>query len=117
MITQACLLLLQTVFLELEEFPGASQAGLFQKDLLEVFRQRHFLQADSPKALNHLLTLNPLTSLQVPSWEEHYLITLLQELLRLGKEYFGNTHFAEGVRDTLQDMPDAKQTQFLDWLK
>lgn len=30
-----------------------------------------------------------------------------QELLRLGKEYFGNTHFAEGVRDTLQDMPDC----------
>ena len=40
-----------------------------------------------------------------------------QELLRLGKEYFGNTHFAEKVGDTLQDMPDAEQTQFLDWLK
>jgi hypothetical protein len=63
-----------------------------------------------------LLTVDPLTSLQVPPWEEHHLITLLQELYRLGKEYFGNANFAEGVRDILQDMPASEQTQFMEWL-
>ena len=60
--------------------------------------------------------MDPLSSLQVPPWEEHHLITLLQELHRLGKEYFGNTHFAEGVSDTLQEMPATERTQFMDWL-
>ena len=115
--TQACLLLVQAVYMDIEDLLGGRQAGLFEKDITEVFRQWHFPQADSPKAVKHLLSLDPLTSLQVPPWEEHHLITLLQELYRLGKEYFGNTNFAQGVRDILQDMPAAEQSQFLDWLQ
>ena len=115
--TQACLLLLQTIYMDIEDLLGGRQAALFQKDITEVFRQWHFPQADSPTAVKHLLTLEPLTALQVPPWEEHHLITLLQELYRLGKEYFGNTNFAEGVRDILQDMPAADLAQFLEWLK
>jgi hypothetical protein len=114
--TQACLLLLQTVYIDVEDLLGARQAGLFQKDITNVFRQWHFPQADSPEAVNQLLTIDPLTTLQVPPWEEHHLITLLQELYRLGKAYFGNANFAEGVRDILQDMPATDQTQFIDWL-
>jgi hypothetical protein len=113
---QACILLLQMVFIDIEDLLGTRQAGLFQKDLVEIFRQWHFPQANSPEAVNHLLTMDPLSSLQVPPWEEHHLITLLQELHRLGKEYFGNTHFAEGVSDTLQEMPATDRTQFMDWL-
>jgi hypothetical protein len=116
-VTQACLLLLQTVAIEIEDLFGARQAGLFQKDLAAMFQQKQFPQTNSPEAIKHLLTLDPLSSLQVPAWEEHHLITLLQELHRLGKQYFGNTSFAEGVRDILEDMPDADRNQFLDWLK
>lgn len=115
--TQACLLLLQTIAIEIEDLLGARQAGLFQKDLVAVFRQWHFPQANSPEAVNHLLTMDPLASLQVPPWEEHHLTTLLQELYRLGKQYFGNTNFSEGVGDILQDMPAGERTQFLNWLK
>ncbi|HEY9694517.1 MAG TPA: Npun_F0813 family protein [Oculatellaceae cyanobacterium] len=115
--TQACLLVLQTIALEIEDLLGARQAGLFQKDLIAVFRQWHFPQANSPEAVNHLLTMDPLASLQVPPWEEHHLTTLLQELYRLGKQYFGNTNFSEGVGDILQDMPAADRTQFINWLK
>ncbi|MFP4119554.1 Npun_F0813 family protein [Coleofasciculus sp.] len=115
--TQACLLLLQTVYLDVEDLLGNRQAGLFQKDITEVFQQWHFPQADSPEAVNHLLTVDPLNTLQVPPWEEHHLITLLQELYRLGKEYFGNANFAEGVGDILQDMPANEQSQFMEWLK
>jgi hypothetical protein len=42
---------------------------------------------------------------------------LLQELHRLGKSYFGNTDFAEGVSDVLEDMPTQDRNQFIDWLK
>lgn len=115
--TQACLLLLQTVYLDVEDLLGNRQAGLFQKDITEVFQQWHFPQADSPEAVNHLLTVDPLNTLQVPPWEEHHLITLLQELYRLGKEYFGNGNFAEGVGDVLQDMPATEQSQFMEWIK
>lgn len=115
--TQACLLLLQTVYIDIEDLLGARQAGLFQKDITNIFRQWKFPQADKPEAVNHLLTIDPLTTLQVPPWEEHHLITLLQELHRLGKEYFGNTNFAEGVSDILQDMPASERTQFIEWLQ
>ena len=115
--TQACLLVLQTIALEIEDLLGSRQAGLFQKDLVAVFRQWHFPQANSPEAVNHLLTMDPLASLQVPPWEEHHLTTLLQELYRLGKQYFGNTNFSEGVGDILQDMPAGDRTQFISWLK
>jgi hypothetical protein len=115
--TQACLLLVQTVYMDVEDLLGSRQAGLFHKDITEVFRQWHFPQAETPQAVQHLLTRDPLTALQLPPWEEHHLITLLQELYRLGKEYFGNTNFASGVRDVLQDMPSAEQAQFIEWLQ
>ncbi len=116
-LTQACLLLLQAVFLDIEDLLGTRQAGLFQKDLIAVFRQWQFPQANTPEAVNHLLTMEPLNSLQMPVWEEHHLITLLQELYRLGKQYFGNTNFAQEVGDILQDMPPADRALFKDWLK
>jgi hypothetical protein len=103
--------------MDVEDLLGSRQAGLFQKDITNVFRQWHFPQADSPEAVEHLLKIDPLTTLQVPPWEEHHLITLLQELYRLGKAYFGNANFAEGVRDILQDMPAAEQAQFIEWLQ
>ncbi len=114
--TQAAILLLQAVYVDVEDLLGARQAGLFQKDLTEQLRQWHFPGADSPSAVKQLLTIDPLTSLQVPPWEEHHLITLLQELYRLGKAYFGNSNFAQGVKDTLQDMPADVQKQFIEWI-
>lgn len=114
--TQACLLLLQTVYIDVEDLLGGRQAGLFQKEITNIFKQWHFPQAETPEAVKQLLTVDPLSSLQIPSWEEHHLITLLQELYRLGKEYFGNVNFADGVRDILQDMPVNEQTQFMEWL-
>ena len=115
--TQACLLLLQTVYIDVEDLLGARQAGLFQKEIANIFRQWHFPQADSPQAVNNLLTFDPLTTLQIPPWEEHHIVTLLQELHRLGKEYFGNTNFAEGISDILQDMPATEQAHFIEWLQ
>ncbi|WP_416669066.1 Npun_F0813 family protein [Egbenema bharatensis] len=114
---QACLLLLQAVYIDIEDLLGARQVGAFQKEITDVFRRCQFPQADSPTAVNQLLTLDPLTSSSVPPWQEHHLNTLLQELYRLGKQHFGNASFTERVMDVLQDMPMRERGQFMSWLK
>ena len=114
---QGCLLLLQAVYFDVEDLLGARQAASFQKDIAKVFQQGNFPQADSPDAIKNWLTVSPLQNHKAPPWQEQHLKTLLQELHRLGKSYFGDTAFAEGVSEVLQDMPAPDRTQFLDWLK
>ena len=113
---QACLLLLQAIYFDVEDLLGPRQAGSFQKDISDVFRQWKFPQTDSADAINQLLTQDPLESTQMPSWQEHHLNTLMQELHRLGKGYFGNASFTERAIDALQDMPDSERKQFISWL-
>jgi hypothetical protein len=113
---KASLLMLQSVFIDIEDLLGGRQAGLFQKDLAEVFKQWHFPQAETPDAVKYLLTVDPLKAAQIPPWQEHHLNTLLQELHRLGKAYFGNTTFVERAVDTLQDLPGGDRNQFQAWL-
>ncbi|MBD3882105.1 hypothetical protein IFO70_10075 [Phormidium tenue FACHB-886] len=114
---QAALLLLQAVYLDIEDLLGARQISTFQKEIAAVFQQWRFPQTQSPDAIQHLLTVDPLASLQVPLWQEHHLNTLLQELYRLGKQHFGNATFTQRVMDALQDMPSKDRSQFLNWLK
>jgi len=113
----ACLLLLQAVYIDIEDLLGSRQLDLFEKEITNVFKQWRFPKADTPKAISELLTVDPLASLQVPPWEEHHLNTLLQELYRLGKDHFGNASFTGRVMDTLQDMPDSDRQSFLAWLE
>lgn len=116
--TQACLLLLQAVYLDAEDFLGNRQAEKLKQDLIKVFTQYNFPNAASADAVGYLLTVDPLdANAKVPSWDEHHLIKLLQELYRLGKDYFGNANFAQGVAELLQDIPKMERQQFLDWLK
>ena len=114
---QAVLLLLQAVYLDIEDLLGAKQAGTFQKEITTVFQQGRFPQADSPDAINQLLTVDPLAFLQIPPWQEHHLNMLLQELYRIGKQHFGNASFTKRVMDVLQDMPLGDRNQFVSWLK
>ncbi|PSB67758.1 hypothetical protein C7B61_04490 [filamentous cyanobacterium CCP1] len=114
---QACLLLLQAVYIDIEDLLGARQVGAFQKEITDVFHQWRFPQADSPNAVKHLLTVDPLASSVVPPWQEHHLNTLLQELYRLGKQHFGNASFTERVMDALHDMPAKERSQFMSWLR
>ncbi len=114
--TKACLLLMQTVYFDIEDMLGSRQAKLFQKDITNIFSQWNFPQADSPKAVNRLLTDDPIEGMKIPQWEEHHLITLLQELYRLGKEYFGTDNFAKGIGEILLDLPGGEKKQFVEWL-
>ncbi len=113
---KACLLMLQAVYVDVEDLLGGRQAGLFQKDIADVFKQWNFPQADSADAVKHWLTVDPFEVAQLPAWQEHHLNTLLQELHRLGKSFFGNTTFVERAIDSLQDLSDGDRTQFQAWL-
>lgn len=115
--TVACLLLLQTVYFDVEDLLGGRQAKKFEEDMEKVFKQWHFPKTENAAAIKALFEGDPIdNSAIVPPWEEHHLITLLQELHRIGKEYFGNTTFAEGTREILVDLPGEKQQKFLQWL-
>lgn len=115
-LVRGCLLMLQAVSIDVEDLLGHRQAGLFQKDLADVFKQWRFPQADTADAVKYVLTMDPLGSAQLPIWQEHHLNTLLQELHRLGKSYFGNTSFAPRALDALQDLPAAELSLFRGWL-
>jgi hypothetical protein len=113
---QAAMLLLQTVYFDIEDLLGSRQLAAFEKDITNIFKQWHFPQAESKEAVSQLLTVDPLATPQLPQWQEHHLNTLLQELHRLGKAYFGNESFVERAVDALQDLPDSERNQFKSWL-
>jgi hypothetical protein len=115
-LVRGCILMLQAVSIDVEDLLGHRQAGLFQKDVVDVFKQWRFPQADTPDAVKYVLTMDPLGSAQLPIWQEHHLNTLLQELHRIGKSYFGNTSFAPRALEALQDLPTAELAIFQGWL-
>ncbi|MEO0407583.1 MAG: Npun_F0813 family protein [Cyanobacteria bacterium P01_A01_bin.135] len=116
-LVQACLLLLQAVYIDIEDLLGDRQLSIFEQELLDLFKTKQFPGAETPDAANQLLTIDPLATLQVPPWREGHLTTLLQELHRLGKEHFGNANFTQRVMDALEDMPSQDRGAFMAWLK
>ncbi|MEH1934264.1 MAG: Npun_F0813 family protein [Nostoc sp.] len=113
---QASILLLQGVYIDIEEFLGAKQAALFQKDIAEVLQQKQFPQVSSLEAVKYLVSTNPLPTAKIPDWQENHVVILLQELHRLGKAYFGNANFTKQVIYKLEDMPEAERSLFINWL-
>ncbi|NJL01422.1 MAG: hypothetical protein HC838_14515 [Spirulinaceae cyanobacterium RM2_2_10] len=114
---QACLLLLQAIYFDVEELLGNRQAKLFEKEVGDLLLRGDFPQVDSAKVVARLLNDDPLESPSALSWQEQHLVTFLQALYGLGKSYFGNTNFAEEVEDILQDMDDTDRREFLGWLQ
>ncbi len=115
-LTLATILLLQAVYIDIEDFLGTRQAGLFEKDLADVLQHGQFPNVSTPTAVKDLLTIDSPQTSQMPIWQEHHVITLLQELHRLAKAYFGNTNFAHQVVERLQDMQEGERSLFISWL-
>ncbi|MEA5582100.1 hypothetical protein VB620_12185 [Nodularia harveyana UHCC-0300] len=113
---QGGLLLLQAVYLDIEELLGNRQAALFEKDIAEFLQRQQFPETSSLEAVKNLITINPLETVKLPPWQEDHLIHLLEQVHKLGKTYFGNTNFAHEVTDTLQDMPETERSLFMSWL-
>lgn len=116
-LTVASILLLQAVYMDIEEFLGAKQANLFKKEISRILNRWQFPAASSPQAIDNLLNINPIEPIQIPFWEEDYVVVFLEELHRLGKAYFGSSEFANQAMGTLQDMSVPERTQFMNWLK
>lgn len=114
-LTQGCLLILQALFIDVEDLLGNKQATLFEQEMLNVFNKWRFPQAGTDKAVKALLTMDPLAT-QVPPWEEHHLLRLLEEMHRLGKDCFGNANFKERSLEALEDLSAGDRRQFLSWL-
>ncbi|MBD2775108.1 Npun_F0813 family protein [Iningainema tapete] len=114
--TLACIMLLQAVYMDIEDFLGTRQAGLFEKSIMEVLQRYQFPQTNSPNAVKHLLTMDSLQLAPMLNWQEQHVTAMLQELHRLGKSYFGNTNFVQQAIDRLQDMPEPERSLFMTWL-
>jgi hypothetical protein len=115
-LTLASILLLQSVYADVEDFLGNRQATLFQKDLGDVLQQKQFPQVSSLEVVQYLLTTNPTQIAKLPRWQETHVVILLQELYRIGKSYFGNANFAHELAEKLEDLPEAERSLFIDWL-
>lgn len=115
-LVQACLLLLQMLYVDVEDLLGAKQAKLFENDILKLFKEWKFPQAGSPKDVENLLMVDPLAMPQLPPWQEHHLYRLLDSLHGIGKNYFGNANFTERALEALEDMNANEQKLFMKWL-
>jgi len=114
---QACLIITQVVFFDIEELLGGRQAKLFQKEITKSLQGRQIPQIESEKEMDKLLNVDPLGNFTPPKWSDQHLIAILQETYRLGKDFLGNTNFASELDEILQDMPAEDQQSFLKWLK
>ncbi|WP_088892597.1 Npun_F0813 family protein [Leptolyngbya ohadii] len=115
-LVQACLVLLQALYLDIEDLLGGRQVSNFQKEMMAVFQQGKFPKAITAPEVQQLLSADPLRILP-PPWQEAHLNLLLRELHRLGMQYFGNTSFTDRVLDALEDLSEKERTQFFAWLK
>ena len=116
-LTVASILLLQAVYMDIEELLGAKQASSFKKEISKILSQWQFPAASSPNAIDYLLNINPIEPIEIPFWQEDYVTVFLEDLHRLGKSYFGCSDFAHQVMYTLHDMSVPERTVFINWLK
>jgi len=114
-LVQGCLLILQAVYLEVEDLLGTRQAGSFKQDLLKFMQQGKFAQSESINALEAVLSINPLNSMQIPNWDESKLQLLLGELHRIASSYLGNDGFVDSALDSLNDLPES--ASIIAWLQ
>jgi hypothetical protein len=114
-LVQGCLLILQSAYLDVEDLLGTRQANSFKQDLLRFMQQGKFAQSDSLQALEAVLSINPLNSMQIPNWDESKLQALLGEVHRLALSYFGNKSFVDNAVDALNELPEAASVT--SWLK
>jgi hypothetical protein len=114
--SRAGLLIFQSFDREIEMLLGTKQAKAFRKDLAKALRKQRVPFIESPEAVNILLTLEPMTSKQLPPWKENHIDILLRELCRLGKRYFGNTTFVDRLFENLKKSNIPERVQLLELL-
>ena len=114
---KGCLLLLQVLYIDVEDLLGAKQVKKFEADISEVFREWSFPQTETAKEINTWLTVDPFALAQFPNWREHHLHRLLEATHRIGRDYFGNANFTDRAMEALEDLTKEEHSLFLSWLR
>lgn len=114
---KACLLILQVLYMDVEDLLGNKQARQFESDISHEFTEWRFPQATTPQAVKTLLTVDPLAMAPLPPWQDHHLQRLLEATHRIGRDYFGNANFVARALEALEDLPPVDQTRFSQWLQ
>jgi hypothetical protein len=112
---RACILILQAIHEDVSDLLGAKQAKRFEEDFGAIGSKHHLPQASSPQAVSALLLMDPFAG-QLPAWQEQHLNLVLQELHRLGKNYFGKANFTNRALESLTELPSVDRSAFLKWL-
>lgn len=115
-LVKGVILILQSVVAEVEDFLGARQSTLFRQDLHKLMQQARLVSSD-PVSFQEVLQLDPVSSIQIPAWDEARMNFLLGELHGLATKYFRNTGFVETALEVLQDLEPQEQSEVLQWLR
>ena len=114
---QGSILLIQSVYLDVEDLLGARNSQSFFRDISAILHKHKAIKPEDLYTTEELLNLDTLTITQMPNWKEKQIVILLEELYRLGKKYFGSENFAYQVSDRLVEMTEEERSVFIRWLK
>ena len=109
---KACMLMIQSLYGDVEQLLGAKQAKKFG-ETLAINAQKPMKEAGG---FGGVLRINPLAEAP-PRWEEDDLSALLLELHRLGVKFFGRNQFIDRTLSALDVLPRDDKTVFLTWLQ
>ena len=110
--SQACVLLVQALYRDVEQLLGVSQAKKFGAALETSLAQ----ELSSMGGLGGLLRVNPLSE-KLPQWVENDLSALLIHLHRLAAQFFGRHRFVSRTLLSLDDLPENDKAIFLSWVR
>lgn len=109
---KACILMIQSMYGDVEQLLGANQAKKFGA-ALDVEAQKQVRKAGG---LGGVLRANPLSE-ATPNWKEDDLSALLLALHRLGCKFFGRSKFAQRTLGSLNVLPGNDKAMFMSWLR
>ncbi|MEL7328370.1 MAG: Npun_F0813 family protein [Cyanobacteria bacterium J06559_1] len=109
---KACVLLIQSLYGDVEQLLGAKQAKKFGA-ALSLDAQKQMKEAGG---FGGILRTNPLAEVP-PRWDEDDLSAVLLALHRLGSKFFGKSKFTVRTLKALDVLANDDKAVFLGWLK
>ncbi|MEL6940025.1 MAG: Npun_F0813 family protein [Cyanobacteria bacterium J06598_1] len=110
--SKACVLIIQSLYGDVEQLLGAKQAKKFGATLAMDAQK----QVNDAGGFGVLLRMNPLVEVP-PRWEEDDLSALMLALHRLGSQFFGRSKFVARTLGALNVLPGSDRDAFINWIK
>jgi hypothetical protein len=115
-VTKACLLILQAIYLEVNDIFGRNQGNLFKLDITKLLKKERFPQIDTIESLERLLCIQNLMDSPTPTWNDNHLQLFLNNLYKIAQSHFGSTAFLEASKNTIAELPPDTRKIFQTWL-